>query len=61
MLQTARRIVDTDSARRRRTEQDRKDIMLKSILRWLFGSMTIQQDPRPIFLQALKGMTLQLR
>jgi hypothetical protein len=61
MLQTARRIVETDSTRRRRTDQDRKDIMLKSILRWLFVSMKGQQDPRPTFIQALKGMSLQMR
>ena len=61
MLQTARRIVDSDTARRRRTDQDRKDILLKSILRWLLVSMAGQEDPRATFLQALKGMSLQMR
>jgi hypothetical protein len=61
MLQTARRIVESDSTRRRRTDQDRKEIMLKSILMWLFVSMKGQQDPRPAFIQALKGLSLQMR
>jgi hypothetical protein len=61
MLQTARRIVESDSTRRRKTDQDRKEIMLKSILMWLFVSMIGQQDPRRTFIQALKGLSLQMR